>query len=197
LAAIFMAHRSTRPELGSIFVVVVWVCLSTAAVFAQTSQGQQAGQVQNEPIDEPRSAEHKPTGPPIPKGIQAITQTEGKCSIELIVNADALFKPTRWTLNSDAPQTLDALAPLITKAGKHPVLITAFSGSDNSEKNNQIVAEKRALTVRTWLRNHGLVPDDTPITGIGNFDTGDKGPKEPIEVVIDTCKQLSGPKETS
>ncbi len=197
LAAILMVRRSSRPGLGGILVVAAWVCLSTTATFAQTSQGQQAGEVQNEPITEPRSAEHKPSGPPIPKGIQAITQTEGKCSTELIINAEALFKPTRWTLNSDAPQTLDALAPLITQAGKHPVRITAFSGSDNSEKNNQIVAEKRALTVRTWLRNHGLVPEDTPITGIANFATGDQQPKEPIELVIDTCKQLPGPKETS
>ena len=189
-----MACKSSRPKLGDILVVVAWVCVSTAASFAQTSQGGLAGEVQNEPITEPRSAQHKPSGPPIPKGIQAITQTEGKCSTSLVVNADALFKPTRWTLNSDAPQTLDALAPLITKAGKHPVRITAFSGSDNSEKNNQIVAEKRALTARTWLRNHGLIPDDTPITGIGKFASGDK---EPIEVVIDTCKQLPGPKESS
>ncbi|MGB9253748.1 MAG: OmpA family protein [Candidatus Korobacteraceae bacterium] len=197
MAANTMACKSSRPKLGDILVVVAWVCVSTAASFAQTSQGRQAGEVQNDPITEPRSAEHKPSGPPIPKGIQAITQTEGKCSTELIVNADALFKPTRWTLNSDAKQTLDALATLITKAGKHPVRITAFSGSDNSEKNNQIVAEKRALTVRTWLRNRGLIPDDTPITGIGKFGSGDKEPKEPIEVVIDTCKQLPGPKESS
>lgn len=181
----------------STFLVVAWVCLSAAASLAQTSQGQQAGQVQNEPITEPRSAEHKASGPPIPKGIPAITQTEEKCSTQLIVNAEALFKPTRWTLNSDAPQTLNALAPLITKAGKHPVRITAFSGSDNSAKNNQIVAEKRALTMRTWLKNHGVVPEDTTIEGIGNFATDATGPKEPIEVVIDTCKQLPGPKESN
>lgn len=192
-----MAYRSSRLKRGSSFVVVAWISLSTAPLFAQTPQGQQAGEVQNEPITEPRSAQHAPTGPPIPKGIQAITQVEGKCSTQLTVNAEAIFKPTRWTLNSDARQTLDALAPLVAKAGKHPLRITAFSGSDNSEKNNQIVAEKRALNMRTWLKNHGLVPEGTMIEGIGKFDTSVKGTREPIEIVIDTCKQLPGPKGTS
>ena len=179
-----------------LFAVIACSFLLTTTVFAQTPAGQ-TSPVQNEPIDEPRSAQHKPTGPPIPKGIQAITQTEENCSTELIVNAEALFKPTHWTLNSDAPRTLDALAPLITKAGKHPVRITAFSGSDKSEKNNQIVAEKRALNLRTWLRNHGVIPEDTTIEGIGNFADGAKGSKEPIEVVIDTCKPLPAPTQTN
>jgi len=185
-----MMRRSSRLNLRTIFGVAVWAFVWAIAAFAQTSQSQQAGEVQNEPITEPRSAQHKPSGPPIPKGIQAITQTEGKCSTELIINADALFKPTRWTLNSDALRTLDALAPLIAKAGKHPVRITAFSGSDNSEKNNEIVAEKRALNLRTWLKNRGLIAEDTTIGGVGNFATGAKGPKEPIEITIDTCKPL-------
>lgn len=192
-----MLRGFPRLKLGAILVVAAWICWWTAAACAQTSQGQQAGEVQPAPIDEPRSAEHKPTGPPIPKGIQAITQTEANCSTELTVNADALFKPGRWTLNYDAAPTLDALGPLITKAGKHPVRITAFSGSDDSEKDNQIVAEKRALTVRTWLRNHGFIPDGTPMEGIGKFATGAKGSKEPIEITIDTCKQLPGPKQSS
>lgn len=192
-----MARRSPLPESGSIFLLAVWVCLWTAAGFVQTSQAQQASEPQPAPITEPRSAEHKPSGPPIPKGMQAITQTEGKCLTELMVNADALFQPTRWTLNSDAPQTLEALAPLITKAGKHPVRITAFSGTDDSAKNNQIVAEKRALTMRTWLKNHGVIPEDTTIEGVGKFAANDKGLKELIDIVIDTCTPLPGPKQTS
>jgi outer membrane protein OmpA-like peptidoglycan-associated protein len=190
-----MTVRASLLTSKSVVVIVACVGLLATALFAQTPQGQQAGQVQNEPITEPRSAEHKPTGPPIPKGIQAITQTDEKCSTTLVVNAEAVFKPTRWTLNSDAKQTMDALEPLIAKAGKHPVRITAFSGSDNSEKNNQIVAEKRALGMRTWLVNRGLVPDDTVIEGIGEFAKGKNGPKEPIEITIDTCKPLPASKQ--
>ena len=189
-----MGVRASLLTSKSIVVIVACVGLLATASFAHTPQGQQTGQVQNEPITEPRSAEHKPTGPPIPKGIQAITQTDEKCSTRLVVNADALFKPTRWTLNSDAKQTLDALEPLIAKAGKHPVRITAFSGSDNSGKNNQIVAERRALSMRTWLVDRGLVPNDTVIQGIGEFAKGENGPKEPIEITIDTCKPLPGSK---
>jgi outer membrane protein OmpA-like peptidoglycan-associated protein len=189
-----MGVRASLLASKSIVVISACVGLLATASFAHTPQGQQTGQVQNEPITEPRSAEHKPTGPPIPKGIQAITQTDEKCSTMLVVNAEALFKPTRWTLNSDAKQTLDALEPLIAKAGKHPVRITAFSGSDNSEKNNHIVAERRALNMRTWLADRGLVPNDSVIEGIGEFAKGENGPKEPIEITIATCKPLPGSK---
>jgi len=162
----------------------------------QALQGQQSSEVQTGPITEPRSAEQKPSGPPVPKGAQAISQTSGKCSTQLIVNSNALFEAGRWTLNSDATPTLDALAPLITKAGKHPVQVVAFTRSGNSDKSSQIVAEKRALTVRTWLQDRGLVPDDTTSHGFGTVPPGGKEPKERLEVLIDTCKQPQGSKET-
>ncbi|MGA2903212.1 MAG: OmpA family protein [Candidatus Korobacteraceae bacterium] len=137
------------------------------AVASPAPQGQQAGEVQTGPIDEPRGAQQEPTGPPVVKGIQAIVQREAKCSKRLIINTDALFAPGRWTLNSEAVETLDALAPLIVKAGKHPVRIEAFTQSAASDRDNQIVAEKRAITLRGWLRNHGYVPENTPVEGIG------------------------------
>lgn len=162
-------------------------CLATN-LSAADWQAQQSGEVQTAPVTEPRSAEHKPSGPPVPKGIRAIQQKDGKCSKQLIVNANALFGPGRWTLNPDATQTLDALAPLITNADKHPVRIAAFTRSADSDKDNQIVAEKRALTVRTWLLDRGLVPENTTMEGFAKFAPGAGSPKERVEIIIDTCK---------
>lgn len=188
-----MMCRFSRVKSVSILIAVAWIGCCGPAALAQAPQNQQAGEAQPAPVTEPRNAQHKPSGPPIPKGLQAITRTEGKCSTELIVNADALFGPGRWTLNPDAPQTLNALGPLIAQAGKHPVQITAYSGSDDTEKENQFVAQSRALTVRTWLRNHNFIADGATMEGVGKFAAGAQGPKERIEVVIDTCKPLPGP----
>ena len=123
--------------------------------------------MQTGPIDEPRAAAHEPSGPPIAKGAAAITQQDAKCSKRIIVNADALFQPRRWTLNPDGAETMTALAPLVVKAGKHPVRIEAFVVSAAPEHQNQVVAQRRAITVRGWLRNNGYVPVDTPVEGFG------------------------------
>jgi len=178
----------------------------------QAQAGQtQTGQTQTGPIDEPRSAEHEPSGSPIPKGAAAITQQDAKCSKRLIVNANALFKPGRWTLNPDGAETMSALAPLVVKAGKHPVQIEAYIVSDASERTNQIVAQRRAITVRGWLRNNGYVPVDTPVEGFGQHTPDASTPRpakagenaapasgssdaleaaaksQRVEIVFDTC----------
>lgn len=149
-------------------------------------------QVQTGPIDEPRGASHEPAVPTA-KGAAAIAQRHGKCSLELIVNADAVFQPNRWTLNPDAPQTLDTLGPLITKGGNHPAHIVAYTASSESDNENRDVSERRALTVRTWLVNHRFLPAATPI----EVASPEKPPASlhfvgqqkngVVEVVIDTC----------
>jgi outer membrane protein OmpA-like peptidoglycan-associated protein len=145
--------------------VLILSCIGLPAVAAPAQA--QAGQVQTGPIDEPRAAQHEPIGPPIVKGAAAISQQDAKCSKRIVINADALFKPGRWTLNPDGAETMSALAPLVVKAGKHPVRIEAFIVSDAPEHQNQVVAQRRAITVRGWLRNNGYVPVDTPVEGFG------------------------------
>jgi len=195
---------------GLRFVLILSCTYLTAS--AAPAQAQ-AGQVQTGPIDEPRAAQHEPSGPPVAKGAVAITQQDAKCSKRIIVNADALFKPGRWTLNPDGAETMRALAPLVVKAGKHPVRIEAFVVSAAPEHQNQVVAQRRAITVRGWLRNNGYVPVDAPVVGFGKHmenpstpsaaKTADGGnsAREPddsddpdglmkdqrVEVVFDTC----------
>ncbi|MFZ0311556.1 MAG: OmpA family protein [Candidatus Korobacteraceae bacterium] len=190
--------------------VLILGCIGLPAVAAPAQA--QAGQTQTEPIDEPR-AQQEPPGPPVAKGAAAITRQDAKCSQRIIVNADALFKPGRWTLNTDGAETMQALAPLVVKAGKHPVRIEAFVASGAPEHQNQVVAQRRAITLRGWLRNNGYVPVDAPVEGFGKHiespsvpttpnqtesgnsgheaddSPGPTGPSkaERVEIVFDTC----------
>ena len=185
-----------RIALASIFLVGV----SIACAVLQTQSSQNT--VQTAPINEPRAAQPKPSGPPIVKGAGAIQQVDAKCSTTLTVADDALFQPRRWTLNPDAGQTLNALGPMIAKAGKHPVRIESFTDSAGSDSYSQMLSEKRAITVRGWLVNHGYVPEGTPIEGLGRRNpvapnSKPDGSDDPegrqknrrIEIVIDTCSE--------
>ncbi len=157
--------------------------------------------MQTGPVTEPRDAPHKPSGPPPPKGMAAIKQHQAKCSKTISVAANALFGPSRWTLQPDAATTLDVLGPLMAQAGKHPVRIESFLTSAYSDADNQSISEKRAITVRGWLINHGFVPEGTPVEGVGKHDPivrenksegTEEAPSSPekgrVDVVMDTCK---------
>src|SRR5271168_2266332 len=108
-----MAPNFSRCAGLQLLLIVGCIGLSAVAVTAQA----QTGQTQTEPIDEPR-AQQEPPGPPVAKGAAAITKQDAKCSTRIVVSADALFKPDRWTLNPDGAETMQALAPLVVKAGK-------------------------------------------------------------------------------
>ncbi len=161
----------------------------------------QSPETQTGPITEPRGASHEPAGPPVAKGAAAIAEQHEKCSTRLIINADALFAPHRWTLNPDGGKTLDALGPLIAKAGKHPARIVAYTTSSDSDTENRDVSQRRAITVRGWLVNHHLLPEGTPVEGFSKqgaiASQKNAGPSQPtggqpkngtVEVVIDTCR---------
>jgi outer membrane protein OmpA-like peptidoglycan-associated protein len=178
--------------------LVLLVLGGIAASYGTTPRlDQQSGSVQTEPIDEPRSAKKEPEEP-IAKGMGAIQQLAAKCSQRIIVNADALFKANRWTLNPDAGKTLDALTPLLANARNHPVRISAYIRTA-SDSNSQRVAEYRAITIRGWLVNHHYVPENTPIAGFSNGNAiapkgdalahaGENEKKDSVEIDIDTCK---------
>jgi outer membrane protein OmpA-like peptidoglycan-associated protein len=159
----------------------------------------QPAQVQTGPVTEPRGTAHE-AGPPIAKGAAAITEQHEKCSTRLIVNADALFQPHRWTLNHDASQTLDVLGPMIAKAGNYPARILVETHAAESDSENRDVSQRRALTVRTWLVNHHFVAEGTPMESAASKSTNTaqnetqsaESPRGPsrngtVEVLIDSC----------
>jgi outer membrane protein OmpA-like peptidoglycan-associated protein len=176
----------------------VFCVLVTRAAFVAGAAQQQTG-----PVDEPRSAQHESA--PVDKRAKAISEQHDKCATRLIVNAEALFQPHRWTLNYDAAQTLDVLGPMITKAGSHPTRITAKTFSSESDVENLDVSQRRAVTVRTWLVNHHFVATNT-VADAANQDSPPasqvsaaasktstptsrtSGQKNgTVEVILDTC----------
>lgn len=156
-------------------------------------------QVQNAPITEPRGHEESP-GAQVVKGAAAISEQSRTCSTRLNVNADALFTPHRWTLNADGAQTLDALGPMIVKAGKHTVTIFAETSAADSDKENRDVSDRRAVTVRSWLTNHGFVaagsailefdpekPTSPPEKIATSLATERPGKNGSVTIILDTC----------
>jgi len=149
------------------------------------------GRAQAGPVTEPRSAQHESA--PLAKGARAITERREKCTIRLIVNADALFQPHRWTLNYDATETLDVLGPLIMEAGNHPTRIVASTRSSDSAAENLDVGRRRAITVRSWLINRHFVDASATTEAVkqsrpmaASEDTpGEKNGT--VEVMVDTC----------
>jgi outer membrane protein OmpA-like peptidoglycan-associated protein len=168
-----------------------------AAVLAFALPG--FAQVQTAPITEPRSHEES-SGAQVAKGAGAISEQSRNCSTRLIVNADALFAPHRWTLNPDAAETLDVLGPMILKRGKHPAELFAETYAADSDVENRSVGRQRAATVRTWLANHGFVdagsailefdpekPVPAPGKVVVSRPTEHPRDNGVVMVIIDTC----------
>jgi OmpA-OmpF porin, OOP family len=96
---------------------------------------------------------------------------------------------------------LNALVPLLAKAGKHPATLEGHTDAKGTDAYNQTLSEKRAQTVKDWLVAHGALPATTPIQGWGKRkpiapNTKPDGSDDPagrqknrrVEVVVDTCK---------
>jgi outer membrane protein OmpA-like peptidoglycan-associated protein len=152
-------------------------------------------------IQKPRDTWQQPGEIQVPKGLQAIRTEEAKCTKRFSVGADALFEFDKATLTPDAEETLNALVPLLAKAGKHPATLEGHTDAKGTDAYNQTLSEKRAQTVKDWLVAHGALPATTPIQGWGKRkpvapNTKPDGSDDPagrqknrrVEVVVDTCK---------
>jgi outer membrane protein OmpA-like peptidoglycan-associated protein len=152
-------------------------------------------------IQQPKGAWQKPGAIQVPKGIQAIRTQDDQCQRRLIVGADALFEFNKATLTADAMETLNALGPMIRKAGKHPAVVEGHTDAIGSPAYNQELSERRADAVRAWLLGQHLMDDTTSrIRGYGKTrpiapNTKPDGSDDPagrqknrrVEVIIDTC----------
>lgn len=152
-------------------------------------------------FQKPRDTWQTPGEIQVPKGIQAIRTEEAKCTKRFSVGADALFEFDKAILTPDAEETLNALLPLLAKAGKHPASIEGHTDAKGSDSYNQTLSEKRAQTVKDWLVAKGALPAATPIQGWGKRrpvapNTRPDGSDDPagrqknrrVEVVLDLCK---------
>ncbi|HEY2292028.1 MAG TPA: OmpA family protein [Thermoanaerobaculia bacterium] len=153
-------------------------------------------------IQQPKGAWQQPGEIQVPKGIQAIHAQEETCTQRFQVISDALFDFDKATLTPSAEETLDALLPLLAKAGKRPARVEGHTDAKGSDSYNQTLSEKRAQTVKDWLVAHGALPASTPTAGWGKRhpiapNTRPDGADDPagrqknrrVEVVLDSCKK--------
>ena len=153
-------------------------------------------------IQKPRDTWQTPGAIQVPKGIQAIRTEEAKCTKRFSVGADALFEFDKASLTPDAAETLNALLPLLAKAGKHPASIEGHTDAKGSDSYNQALSEKRAQTVKDWLVAKGALPAATPTQGWGkrrpvapnakpdgSDDPAGRQKNRRVEVVLDLCKE--------
>lgn len=153
-------------------------------------------------IQQPKGTWQRPGEIQVPKGIQAIHAQEETCTRRFQVISDALFDFDKATLSPGAEETLDALLPLLAKAGKHPARVEGHTDAKGSDSYNQTLSEKRAQTVKDWLVAHGALPASTPAVGWGNRhpiapnarpdgadDPAGRQKNRRVEVVLDSCKK--------
>ena len=156
-------------------------------------------------IQQPKGTWQQPGEIQVPKGIQAIHKEEEKCAQRFLVGSDALFEFDKSTLTPDAEVTLEALVPLLAKAGKHPATVEGHTDAKGSDTYNQTLSEKRAQTVKDWLAAHGALPEATPTRGWGKRrpvapNTRPDGSDDPaarqknrrVEVVLNLCDAGKG-----
>ena len=125
-----------------------------------------------------------------------------RCHERLTVGSDALFEFNQAALTPQAQQTLDALGPMIQQAGKHPVAIQGYTDSIGTDAYNQILSERRAQAVESWLVSRNYIDAAAAtVQGFGKShpvapNTKSDGSDNPegrarnrrVEVVIDTCR---------
>jgi len=152
-------------------------------------------------IQKPADTWQQPGAIQVPKGIQAIHAKAEKCAQRFQVVSDALFEFDKATLTPNAEETLDALVPLLAKAGKHPARVEGHTDAKGADAYNQTLSEKRAQTVKDWLVARGVLPAATPTAGWGkrhpvapnakpdgSDDPAGRQKNRRVKVVLDLCK---------
>jgi outer membrane protein OmpA-like peptidoglycan-associated protein len=93
--------------------------------------------------------------------------------VQIELNADVLFDFDKSDVLPKAEDTLHKAAAIIKQRSKGKVFIAGHTDSKGDDAYNQKLSEKRANSVRDWLRKNG---------GLGStlFETKGYGAKQPI-----------------
>jgi OmpA-OmpF porin, OOP family len=183
-------------KYASFFALGAYVIFATVPAWAQQGQIQQP----KGPWQTPGQIQ-QPKGPwQVPKGIQAIKTTTKPCGKTYTVDADALFAFDRYTLSSDAQETLGVLGPMLKRSAGKAIHIDGYTDSIGSDSYNTTLSEERAKTVRDWLAARGYIPASTPYAGHGKTDpvapnTKPDGTDDPagraknrrVEITVGSC----------
>ena len=150
------------------------------------------------PMQVPTTPLQQPAEIQVPKGVEVVRATG--CEQRLRVIGDALFDFDKYSLRPDAEEMLLAAGPAIATFGGKPARIEGHTDALGSDGYNLKLSEARATTVRNWLAKREILPDSTPIKGLGKTTpiapnkTAD-GKDDPegrqknrrVEIVFDGC----------
>lgn len=78
-------------------------------------------------------------------------QTETASAIEVTLPADILFDFDKAEIRPDAQNPLHELAELLRAKAHGSVMIQGYTDALGSDNHNQVLSERRAAAVKTWL----------------------------------------------
>jgi len=159
-----MSLKTAMPRLLFAFALLALALPAAAQHEIQQPKGtwQKPGEIQ-----QPKGPWQTPGEIQVPKGIQAIHAQEETCTQRFQVISDALFDFDKATLSPSAEETLNALLPLLAKAGKHPARVEGHTDAKGSDAYNQRLSERRAQAVVDYLVKAGVARDRLEPRGFG------------------------------
>lgn len=159
----------TRTGLTAAALLVLALSAPAPAVTAARQEIQKPKDQWQKPgeIQKPRDTWQTPGEIQVPKGIQAIRAEETKCTKRFSVGADALFEFDKATLTPDAEETLNALLPLLAKAGKHPASLEGHTDAKGSDAYNQDPEREAGADRQGLARGQGRAARHDAHPGLG------------------------------
>ena len=157
-----MPHLTRAGLAGSLLCALALPALAQPEIQKPRDTWQKPGEIQ-----QPKGTWQQPGEIQVPKGIQAIRAEDERCTKRFLVGSDALFAFDQAALSPDAEETLEALVPLLAKAGRHPAVIEGHTDAKGSDAYNQTLSERRAQAVKDWLVARGALPATAAVQGWG------------------------------
>jgi outer membrane protein OmpA-like peptidoglycan-associated protein len=136
----------------------------------QTKEQLQMTQQQLESERQARTEAEKTTQDALSK-IEGLTTKEDQRGLVLTLSGSVLFASGKSTLLPTAQKRLADVAKAL-KQEQRIITIVGHTDSVGNEQKNEVLSEKRAKAVRTYLTTHGVPEDHVKAEGVGE--------KEPI-----------------
>ncbi len=91
-----------------------------------------------------------------PKQVELQVSQKAKIQFSEISFSDIYFDQNKWELPSTIPQSLHQLTQFLQENPNQEILIEGHSDETGNPKNNIILSEKRALSIKNYLINQGI-----------------------------------------
>lgn len=100
----------------------------------------------------------------------------GDHSIKVVMTAATSFDSNSTVVKSGFHPTLNKISSIVNKYGKTTISIEGHTDSQGSDQANQLLSEKRALAVESYLESNKVAPQRLTAVGRGeNMPVADNG----------------------